>query len=161
MLSGSESQPQQEAERAPVVQRIRNLSEIRRGQAEARFGELRSVGEIDRFRPDGHVPIPHMVQVRPNEAFKLAILPFRKVLRPRLPAISMGARMKRNAERGSNRTEASGFPMVRLRTEGSTTYGRSPLLPSTLPKPGPSEPASTVKGVPLFSSNTEVRSQLR
>src|SRR5206468_9143022 len=39
------------------------------------------------------------VQVRPNEAFKFAILPFRKVSRPRLPAISMGARMKRNAER--------------------------------------------------------------
>ena len=77
------------------------------------------------------------VQVRPNEAFKFAILPFRKVSRPRLPAISMGARMKRNAERGSNRTEVSGFPMVRPRTEGSTTYGRSPLLPSTLPKPGP------------------------
>src|SRR5439155_23476182 len=35
------------------------------------------------------------VQVRPNEAFKFAILPFRKVLRPRLPAIPTGARMKR------------------------------------------------------------------
>ena len=101
------------------------------------------------------------VQVRPNEAFKFAILPFRKVLRPRLPAISTGARMKRKAERGSIRTEVSGFPMVRPSTEGSITYGRSPELPSTLPKPGPSEPASTVKGVPLFSSNTEVISQLR
>ena len=58
MLSGSESQPQQEAERAPVVQRIRNLSEIRSGQVEARFGELGGVGEIDRLCPDGHVPIP-------------------------------------------------------------------------------------------------------
>src|SRR5438093_11683431 len=101
------------------------------------------------------------VQVRPNEAFRFAILPLRKVLRPRLPAISIGARMNRNAERGSNRTEVSGLPIVRPSTEGSTTIGRSPELPSTLPKPGPSDPPSTVKGVPLFSSNTEVRSQLR
>src|SRR5438876_9935733 len=63
------------------------------------------------------------VQVRPNEAFKFAILPFRKVLRPRLPAISTGARMKRKAERGSTRTEVSGFPMVPPRTAGTVTDG--------------------------------------
>src|SRR5438094_10321950 len=91
------------------------------------------------------------VQVRPNEAFKFAILPFRKVLRPRLPAISTGARMKRKAERGSIQTEVSGFPMVRHSTEGSITYGRSPDLPWTLPQQRPSEPAATVRGVPLFS----------
>src|SRR6058998_1469524 len=40
----SESQPQQEAEGAPVVQCIRDLSEIWRGQTEAGFCELGSVG---------------------------------------------------------------------------------------------------------------------
>ncbi len=56
-IPGSESQPQKEAERAAVVQRIRNLSEIRCGQAEARFGELGRVGEIDRLGADGHGPV--------------------------------------------------------------------------------------------------------
>src|SRR5262249_28008450 len=71
---------------------------------------------------------PGRAEVRPKGAFKFAIFPFRKVLRPRFPAISMGVQMKRNAERCSNRTEVSGFPMVRPSTEGSTTIGRSPPL---------------------------------
>ena len=52
----------------------------------------------------------------------------------------------------------SGLPTERLRIVGSRILGRSPLLPSTFPNPGPSDPEITVKGSPLLARNTpEIR----
>ncbi len=52
-LLRSESQPQRESKRPPVVQRIRDLAERRRSQIGARFGELRGVHQVDCFRAEG------------------------------------------------------------------------------------------------------------
>src|SRR5205809_45928 len=48
--------------------------------------------------------------------------------------------------------------MERPRIVGSRILGRSPLLPSTFPNPGPSDPEFTVNGSPLLARNTpEIR----
>src|SRR5262249_30312244 len=82
----------------------------------------------------------------------------RNVFEPRLPRCSPTAR-KRNAERGSNVVEVSGFPIVRPSTDGSKRFGRSPFVPSTFPKPGPSEPVITVNGIPVLLSQTAEKDQ--
>ena len=50
--------------------------------------------------------------------------------------------------------------MVRPNSDVSSRCGRSPIAPSTFPKPGPSEPVWTVNGVPVFISVTVESSQL-
>ena len=64
--------------------------------------------------------------------------------------------MKENADGGSRSSEVSGSSMERPSTDGSSTMGVSLCEPSTLPKPGPSAPASTENGVPDFSRTTEL-----
>src|SRR5207237_6493214 len=84
------------------------------------------------------------VHVRLSAAFQLAIFPLRNALRPILPAIRVGAEKNPNAERGINCVDVSGSPMMRPSIDGSTISGRSPFVPSAFPKPGESDPASTL-----------------
>src|ERR1041384_4728466 len=86
------------------------------------------------------------------------IPPRRNVLKPIEPLESVGA-MVVNAERGSSRRDVFGSPIVRPSTDGSIMFGRSPLVPSTLPEPGPSDPEITVKGSPVFARKTPDKRQ--
>src|SRR5436309_9115495 len=93
--------------------------------------------------------------VRVIAAFRFRIPPRRKVFEPRLPRVWL-VPMKANADLGSSLVEVSGLLIARPRIDGLSRLGRSPGEPSTLPKPGPSEPEKTSKGVPVFARNTLV-----
>ena len=127
------------------------LGEARVMPGSANCGVLRKLIDSLRSSIDHSEPIGTR---RESDALTLAILPLRNVLPPRLPACSPGATMKRKALVGNSASDVSGDPAVGPSTEASTTTGRSPLRPSTLPKPGPSEPDGMVKGVPDLSSVT-------
>src|SRR6476659_10035079 len=87
-----------------------------------------------------------------TEASTFLIPPRRNVFAPKLPFSSVGA-INENAEAGRSATEVAGFPMVRLRIDGSSRFGRSPPFPSTFPNPGPSG-VVTENGVPFFIKTT-------
>lgn len=87
-----------------------------------KFGDARlspgpaNCGVLNKLIDSARTVTTHSRTAKPlcREAFTFAILPLRITLRPRLPAISSGAFMKRNAERGSNSTDVSGSPIVTL-----------------------------------------------
>src|SRR3954453_18956714 len=86
--------------------------------------------------------------------------PRRKVLNPRFPRDCPGA-IEAKADRGNKAVDVSGLLMDLPSTDGSSRFGRSPLEPSTLPEPGPSEPVITVKGRPLLARSVpEIRQLL-
>src|SRR5438309_9708048 len=131
-----------------------NAGELKSGLGSANWGVLKKL--IDSARKV-RVISERSGQERARAAFMLRMPPRRKVLNPRLPRESFGW-ISAKAERGRRDCEVSGLPMERPRILGSRILGRSPLLPSTFPNPGPSDPEITVKGSPLLARNTpEIR----
>ena len=66
-----------------------------------------------------------------------------KSIEAEVAAQTRSGEMYPKADRGSNAVEVFGSAIVRPSMLESSRFGRSPLLPSTLPEPGPSEPVIT------------------